>query len=1129
MSDRSPTLRRGSALLIVLGLLSFLMISAVAFSISMRTEYAAASSYRRSVSTRELLVTAFTDARSTVDYALRNQAEDAGFNRNNPESRTVEALAPFRYGNDDRYGRLIASYNNDATGDTSIAYLLDDTVMRHIPPYVAAPVYDALELQDPSYKGNASDHAPVKSDNGYRIDWSASWKPITARIPEDDNNRVDNLPSLQEAVIGRMAWAVVNLSDSLDINAVGSVSTRRGIGLTGSEFAYGLPQGAAGDADACYELFRDVNETAKDPDLPLFASNADIAQFAARVGILGSKSADGIYPYSWEDAVMEGGDGYYSPFSVYSFWPNAERAKEDGSRATGSGAAYGSNETRLSCNAVKEEAVADDVTGTGATVKDLVNDRLGGSGTAGRNLVRMLRDYIDKDSKPELFDTGAPEDLYPYAQPTVERVPMISEIAFTDEGWENDKGIGAKLLEAVEELEGLPKGKRETYTSIDTIPENLKAAEEISITISDIRQMIGLRTYFPGGSESTEDFSVEVEGIIGVTGIGSVADTSEFEFETAGKATDFKKVEAISSISGGNDTIFETTGSANVTLSGDDLVLTLRGEDLPVANLNKETPEQPQRIRLSFLVDILFRAKVMNSTADAVDIAPTDRGGIDLLSASNYPKSKAERLAPEKTMAKLDSQYFRITRPLTVTFGLCWNIKEETSENKKVYTAESAFAENMEPEVTCAPNEELIFGDTKIAVADPKTAAPSYSLLAPERGAWFTVDPRYNWLSPMMGVTGDAEAYGTDGAFLASFSSPHWIFLKDADLTSGSTAPSRVQEDYAAKNDYIVPFVWGLKIEDIRYGHNDSGQLLLPAEIGFLPVPYDTDTWHPHQREYRENSISSYYNTVAKASFFRTIPVVDLKDNAIDNKYVELTKMFSGFSGGNFPEEHRGIVHAFAAQDDYHTCQRLRQFAMLGIPSSISQAATVTHERLKKAEETKRIPSAMLEDLGSLESTTSDTVKPPKYDTFIRDYLFYVPDGPSEGGVDSWGSAQEPYINASASANPYRARTADEIILQEEADAGATFVDKLKAYNEANSAEKLGQNDMTTLLAMGRECFGDRQQLFLYILRADSIAYNSSRDLSQHKTLATARAVALVWRDAYGELPDRVIYYQLLP
>ena len=75
MKPFSSSDNRGSALLIVLGLLSFLMISAVAFSISMRTERTAAASYRRGLLARELLDNAFVDARMAVETTLRSQLE----------------------------------------------------------------------------------------------------------------------------------------------------------------------------------------------------------------------------------------------------------------------------------------------------------------------------------------------------------------------------------------------------------------------------------------------------------------------------------------------------------------------------------------------------------------------------------------------------------------------------------------------------------------------------------------------------------------------------------------------------------------------------------------------------------------------------------------------------------------------------------------------------------------------------------------------------------------------------------------------------------------------------------------------------------------------------------------------
>ena len=178
---------RGSALLIVLGLLAFLMISAVAFSISMRTERSAAAAYRRNLMARELLSTAFADARATLDYALEGQHKDAGFKRNEASTRTVEALAPFKYPDQDRYGRLITSRNSDAfdatsVGNDSIAYLLDGKVLAHVPPYVAYPVYKALEQQQPVVDDDIDDH--LGDGKRYYLDWSAGWKPIKAKIPK---------------------------------------------------------------------------------------------------------------------------------------------------------------------------------------------------------------------------------------------------------------------------------------------------------------------------------------------------------------------------------------------------------------------------------------------------------------------------------------------------------------------------------------------------------------------------------------------------------------------------------------------------------------------------------------------------------------------------------------------------------------------------------------------------------------------------------------------------------------------------------------------------------------------------------------------------------------------------------
>jgi len=62
----------GSALLVVLGFLSFMVISAVAFAIYMRTERVPSSALRRNTATRHLVKAALAQAMSRVDDAIRN-------------------------------------------------------------------------------------------------------------------------------------------------------------------------------------------------------------------------------------------------------------------------------------------------------------------------------------------------------------------------------------------------------------------------------------------------------------------------------------------------------------------------------------------------------------------------------------------------------------------------------------------------------------------------------------------------------------------------------------------------------------------------------------------------------------------------------------------------------------------------------------------------------------------------------------------------------------------------------------------------------------------------------------------------------------------------------------------------
>ncbi|MBR1586870.1 MAG: hypothetical protein IJ658_00960 [Kiritimatiellae bacterium] len=71
LRDRNKN-ESGSALLVVLGFLSFMVVSAVAFAIYMRAERVPSSALRRNVATRHLVKAAMAQAMSRVDDAIRN-------------------------------------------------------------------------------------------------------------------------------------------------------------------------------------------------------------------------------------------------------------------------------------------------------------------------------------------------------------------------------------------------------------------------------------------------------------------------------------------------------------------------------------------------------------------------------------------------------------------------------------------------------------------------------------------------------------------------------------------------------------------------------------------------------------------------------------------------------------------------------------------------------------------------------------------------------------------------------------------------------------------------------------------------------------------------------------------------
>lgn len=195
--------KRGSALLIVLGFLSFMVVSAVAFAIYMRAERMPSSALRRAVATRHLVRAALAEAISRVDDAVR----------------------------DDPFPGLCATNVNGIVADNRLFYYFRKPV-KGSGGEQALDVWDGRVFMPPDAQGRTTDaatrYAPVSETVsvltleglGYlppglvndvrflsRSSWAASWQPL----PFD---------------AGRFAYCAVNVSDYLDVNRVAASKPR---------------------------------------------------------------------------------------------------------------------------------------------------------------------------------------------------------------------------------------------------------------------------------------------------------------------------------------------------------------------------------------------------------------------------------------------------------------------------------------------------------------------------------------------------------------------------------------------------------------------------------------------------------------------------------------------------------------------------------------------------------------------------------------------------------------------------------------------------------------------------------------------------------------------------------------
>jgi hypothetical protein len=189
--------QRGSALLIVLGFLSFIVVSAVSFAVYMRIERQASSNYRHTVVARHLLDSALYRAIDEIDSELRIKTTKIN-------GSTVQQPRKFP----DWPGHVRPSAVPNGQDNDQNARVLSLEALSFLP---ASLVNDVRRYATTNKADEVND---VNTSDGETSYLGAKWRPLSMPV----RSMASGEDAYEEAVIGRYAYLCVNLSDMLNVN-----------------------------------------------------------------------------------------------------------------------------------------------------------------------------------------------------------------------------------------------------------------------------------------------------------------------------------------------------------------------------------------------------------------------------------------------------------------------------------------------------------------------------------------------------------------------------------------------------------------------------------------------------------------------------------------------------------------------------------------------------------------------------------------------------------------------------------------------------------------------------------------------------------------------------------------------
>jgi len=260
--------RKGSALLVVLGMMAFMVVSAVAFSAYMRTSRLPSSYLRRSNASRQLAKAAVAEAIDAVDRAIANNPHPG------VGTETVETDGRSR--NLWRGRVLLATNRVDEVGKTVPVLTME--ALAYIPP-------------------------PLVNDVRYysRLTPNAAWHSFGFDA-------------------GRYAFCAVDVSDYLDVNRLAADRPRSSAPVRRISLSYlfenGREHSSAGSGAAEWDTFMEQFRTLDDATLAFkYDSKVPLVSIADLNLALGEGGKGGLTSPFCSYVNTSGGDGFYNASS----------------------------------------------------------------------------------------------------------------------------------------------------------------------------------------------------------------------------------------------------------------------------------------------------------------------------------------------------------------------------------------------------------------------------------------------------------------------------------------------------------------------------------------------------------------------------------------------------------------------------------------------------------------------------------------------------------------------------------------------------------------------------------------------------------------------------------------------